>query len=811
MNKKGFTLVEVIVSIVLVSVIMVSMLASLVKLRDTYSVIHENSDVIVYTSSIARVINNDLMKNNGIRYANCSPDGLECELILGNDEKRKIEILKEGEEIDLCDYRNRRGKDASHERITTTLKYTNTTNLGTEGDLIYIRTLILDRYTEYSSCQQGTDTSDCAVNLKDENCKMGTVTTKGYNFYDMNVPDPNLYYGSNNLVDTISKVNIRIWDGKNEESTKYDIVLYSSGRYDDSELVGNTYKIALDTNGATTSGTVELDEVFGVAYFDGEKSHSSKNIIRKISKPTKVENGKPMAFLGYYYYKGSADTLGTQIIDSKGTIVASSRVFRNDIELKNLEGLSETEKQAHERVVAMWEECAGGYKVVDGECVPETYIVTLDKNGGTGGRDSYTATYMSLVPDIALNGLPTRKGYKFTGYYDGSTEYNDESGKGKKIYNRTNGITITAGWNANTFTVKYNENNGLGSMNSHDCTYDQECSLSGNGYARSGHIFKGWKKSNTGDIKQPGDSIKNVVESGNVTYYAQWQACGPGTYANGNECTSCPANTYSSGTANVSCEACPNGYTTDGSGKQNRTDCKITCNQDTRVASVDATCTSCNTGYGISQHTIPAGSTSNACGAKVFEVTLNKHGGSDGTNTIYEKYDTGWYSNLAATSSISSITVPTKANYTFNGYFTSETGGTKIINNDGSIVSGKTKQFTAAGTLHAQWTASTITCHKDYDSCDDYYSYLAYYNSSTGLYEGCAHLEAAAVPPKDGKCTNRVLKNGVCCPAGYTYVSNGGCFSVIDHKNACSDGNDVNGRCEKTFDQVTCPSGWNPN
>ena len=51
MNKKGFTLIEIIVSIVLVSVVLVSLLASLIQLRKTYSVIHEDSDIIVYSSS----------------------------------------------------------------------------------------------------------------------------------------------------------------------------------------------------------------------------------------------------------------------------------------------------------------------------------------------------------------------------------------------------------------------------------------------------------------------------------------------------------------------------------------------------------------------------------------------------------------------------------------------------------------------------------------------------------------------------------------------------------------------------------------
>ena len=45
MKKRGFTLLEVIVSIVLVSVVMISLLASLIQLNETYNIIHENSDI----------------------------------------------------------------------------------------------------------------------------------------------------------------------------------------------------------------------------------------------------------------------------------------------------------------------------------------------------------------------------------------------------------------------------------------------------------------------------------------------------------------------------------------------------------------------------------------------------------------------------------------------------------------------------------------------------------------------------------------------------------------------------------------------
>ena len=53
MNKKGFTLFEVIISVILVSVLLTSMLATLVKIRQAYSIVYENTDALIYSSTIS--------------------------------------------------------------------------------------------------------------------------------------------------------------------------------------------------------------------------------------------------------------------------------------------------------------------------------------------------------------------------------------------------------------------------------------------------------------------------------------------------------------------------------------------------------------------------------------------------------------------------------------------------------------------------------------------------------------------------------------------------------------------------------------
>ena len=92
MNKKGFTLIEVIVSIVLVSVVLTSMLASLVKLKTSYEVVSENTDALIFSSSLSRIINNDFDSNGGIRYIDCTYFGDVCDITLNNNEKRRLEI-----------------------------------------------------------------------------------------------------------------------------------------------------------------------------------------------------------------------------------------------------------------------------------------------------------------------------------------------------------------------------------------------------------------------------------------------------------------------------------------------------------------------------------------------------------------------------------------------------------------------------------------------------------------------------------------------------------------------------------------------
>ena len=85
--------------------------------------------------------------------------------------------------------------------------------------------------------------------------------------------------------------------------------------------------------------------------------------------------------------------------------------------------------------------------------------------------------------------VPTRTGYTFGGWYNGSTKV--ENG----AWNIASNVTLTAKWTANTYTVTFNPNGGSVSPTSKTATYDSSFSLPTPTW--DGHTFSGWYNGST--------------------------------------------------------------------------------------------------------------------------------------------------------------------------------------------------------------------------------------------------------------------------------------------------------------------------
>ena len=87
-----------------------------------------------------------------------------------------------------------------------------------------------------------------------------------------------------------------------------------------------------------------------------------------------------------------------------------------------------------------------------------TSTVTLDRQGGTGGSGSVTATYGTNMPKVTA---PTKAGSFFRGYFDAKngqgTQYYDNSGNSSHVWDQTGAKTLYAFWVArnNAVTTPY--------------------------------------------------------------------------------------------------------------------------------------------------------------------------------------------------------------------------------------------------------------------------------------------------------------------------------------------------------------------
>lgn len=505
MNKKGFTLVEVLVSVVLVAIVMISMLASLVKIRNTYSNLSQNSDAVLFSSTISRVLNNDVFNNSGIRRYMCSADNMKCDLILGNDQYRVLEIIdstntddgyhavKEGDKYKLVDASNKNIRElganiknnsfrcslkgnclsitvdengncvCSKEREVTTLKYSDPLN----DKILLVRSINLDK---------NIDPSSGAV-----------LSTDGYQFkyIDSFSRAYHSKMNGNTIADVISIFTIYVYDGLDSNDETYNIHLASSSISNNSALyVGNRYELTLglgkyevslrakdETNLISDkSGNYigSIYENFGVGF-----SSPYGPPITQIGVPyvsDSLPDGSFVSFVGFYDCYDlepgdinhpeeldgpnicKVDSIASngkpvkRIIDEFGNILINSNYYHED-----------------KKLTALW----GTTRNVDVVLVNDeegTNTNTIHERYATGwfGLDNSEIKISSVT-------VPTQQGKTFGGYFSGKdgtgTRYVDPDGSIVGIPNfkydpddPTKKYYLYAYWVETTRTITYDEN-----------------------------------------------------------------------------------------------------------------------------------------------------------------------------------------------------------------------------------------------------------------------------------------------------------------------------------------------------------------
>lgn len=152
--------------------------------------------------------------------------------------------------------------------------------------------------------------------------------------------------------------------------------------------------------------------------------------------------------------------------------------------------------------------------------------VTYDLNGGVAADGvSYEAETVKQTDIIVTKAAPIKQGYTFAGWNNG----NDTYGAGEEV-DVEEDLTLTATWTANTYTIVFHANGGIGDVSVEYMTYDQSADLRRSTFTREGYTFAGWntKADGTGTSYSDGQNVTNLVTeaNGHITLYAQWKSNG---------------------------------------------------------------------------------------------------------------------------------------------------------------------------------------------------------------------------------------------------------------------------------------------
>ena len=453
----------------------------------------------------------------------------------------------------------------------------------------------------------------------------------------------------------------------------------------------NSYKVLLDNQGATTAGTSNVSVTYG-------KNISNITVPAKEYKVTLVydstkteEKTVKLTFGGYY---SETNGKGIQYINASGSGVKAYDKASNTTLYAKWNSASitlPTPSKTGYTFDGWYTQSSGGTKVSNtytpagnvtlyAHWTNVNYTLTINPNGGIWNNTTSNSTKTGTTNSKLSIANPTPKGYTVSFNSNGGNNVNSItsqrtftnwslSGSGS-----ISGTTYTFGAGNATLTANYNN----GSITLPSAT-------------KAGHKFKGWYSNGCGTtfIGNAGESYtptSNVTLKACYSYYAYILD----VYPNGGTWNGTTEKTRIEPLANPK----PSIYgNTDYTGKIGST--------------IDIPNPIPPSGYTVSFNTNGGSSISSITSTKSFNGWNNSSPGTfSGTTYTYGEgsgYITANYKNNSV-----NLPKPTKSGYTFGGWYTASSGGTKVNNT-----------YTPTGniTLYAHWSANSYTLSFDANGC----------------------------------------------------------------------------------------------
>ena len=314
---------------------------------------------------------------------------------------------------------------------------------------------------------------------------------------------------------------------------------------------------------------------------------------------------------------------------------------------------------------------------------------TTDGSIANGTTSSKSVTFDSTYGILPA---PTLNGYTFAGWYTAATNGTKVSDTTK--YTTAGNSTLYAHWNLNTYSISYTLNGG--SVSGQPTSYNvNTATFTLPTPTKTGYTFTGWTGSNGTTAQKSVSITKN--NTGNKSYTANWSINSYYLDLNGTLDGASVSNISGYGTADV--------YI-DGALKESAVADfyqQFTYGSKYEIKNIKATA-------GHTYNGVQSGSLTGTIGAGNVAVSLKFTSNAYTVNFNYNKPTTdGTIGNAGTTSkavtfdsTYGTLPIPTLNGYTFAGWYTAATNGTKVSD---------TTKYTTAGnsTLYAHWNLNTYS------------------------------------------------------------------------------------------------------
>ena len=157
----------------------------------------------------------------------------------------------------------------------------------------------------------------------------------------------------------------------------------------------------------------------------------------------------------------------------------------------------------------------------DGSSTKNTYFKNLANSGSVTMVANWTPVTVKL-PTLS------KEGYACKWYTEATGGTEMGSGGDDWTPGATSGAAVTAyaRCSANSYTVVFNANdeNAEGTMSNQTYEYDEEKKLTKNAFTKTGYTFKGWATSASGSVVYTDEQkVSNLVQSGTINLFAVWR------------------------------------------------------------------------------------------------------------------------------------------------------------------------------------------------------------------------------------------------------------------------------------------------